>query len=420
MRKQKSIFQNIDWWLVSLYLIMVIAGWLNIFAAVYNEEHRAITDFSQNYGKQMMWIFTSLVIAFIILIIDGKFYDAFSGVIYSISIISMIAVLFFGHTVAGSKSWLRIGDFGIQPAEFAKFATAMMIAKFLSPPGLKKNTWRTRIYAVAIFFIPLLLILLENETGVALVFLSFCIVLYREEIIPGWLLLIGISAAILFVVSLLVPKIILVTSLLILAAIIVLLFRKWKTFFVVAGLVAICIGVVVSVDHVFNHVLEPHQKKRIQVFLGIEEDLKGAGYNVNQSKIAIGSGGLTGKGFLKGTQTKYNFVPEQSTDFIFCTVGEEWGFVGTATVVLLFLALLYRIIFIAERQKSAFARIYGYGVAGVIFFHFMVNIGMTIGLMPVIGIPLPFFSYGGSSLWGFTILLFILIKLDSYRTFVLR
>lgn len=193
-----------------------------------------------------------------------------------------------------------------------------------------------------------------------------------------------------------------------------------ENFFVVAGLVAICIGVVVSVDHVFNHVLEPHQKKRIQVFLGMEDDLKGAGYNVNQSKIAIGSGGLTGKGFLKGTQTKYNFVPEQSTDFIFCTVGEEWGFVGTTTVVLLFLALLYRIIFIAERQKSAFARIYGYGVAGVIFFHFMVNVGMTIGLMPVIGIPLPFFSYGGSSLWGFTILLFILIKLDSYRTFVLR
>jgi len=410
MRKQKSVFQNIDWLLVLLYLVMVIAGWLNIFAAVYNEEHSVITDFSQNYGKQMMWILTSLVIAFFILIIDGKFYDAFAGVIYAISIISMIAVLFFGHTVAGSKSWFRFGDFGIQPAEFAKFATAMMIAKFLSPMGLKKNTWRTRIYAVAIFFIPLLLILLENETGVALVFLSFCIVLYREEIIPGWLLMIGISAAVLFVVSLLVPKMILVTSLLVLAALIVLLFRKWN----------ICIGVVVSVDHVFNHVLEPHQKKRIQVFLGMEEDLKGAGYNVNQSKIAIGSGGLTGKGFLKGTQTKYNFVPEQSTDFIFCTVGEEWGFLGTTTVILLFLALLYRIIFIAERQKSAFARIYGYGVAGVIFFHFMVNVGMTIGLMPVIGIPLPFFSYGGSSLWGFTILLFILIKLDSYRTFVLR
>ncbi len=420
MRKQKSVFQNIDWLLVLLYLVMVIAGWLNIFAAVYNEEHSVITDFSQNYGKQMMWILTSLVIAFFILIIDGKFYDAFAGVIYAISIISMIAVLFFFHTVEGSKSWFRFGDFGIQPAEFAKFATAMMIAKFLSPMGLKKNTWRTRIYAVAIFFIPLLLILLENETGVALVFLSFCIVLYREEIIPGWLLMIGISAAVLFVVSLLVPKMILVTSLLVLAALIVLLFRKWKTFFVVAGLVAICIGVVVSVDHVFNHVLEPHQKKRIQVFLGMEEDLKGAGYNVNQSKIAIGSGGLTGKGFLKGTQTKYNFVPEQSTDFIFCTVGEEWGFLGTTTVILLFLALLYRIIFIAERQKSAFARIYGYGVAGVIFFHFMVNVGMTIGLMPVIGIPLPFFSYGGSSLWGFTILLFILIKLDSYRTFVLR
>jgi rod shape determining protein RodA len=420
MRKQKSIFQNIDWITVFLYVIMIAAGWLNIFAAVYNEDHASITDLSQNYGKQMLWIITSLVLASFILIIDGKFYEAFAGFIYAISILSLIGVLIFGHAVAGSKSWFRFGEFGIQPAEFAKFATAMMLAKFLSPIGLKKNNWSTRIYSFAFFLIPSLLILLENETGVALVFFSFTLVLYREEIIPGWLLLIGILAAVLFILSLLVPKTTLMYAIAGIAGLILLLYRKIKMILPVLGITLLCLGVVYSVDHVFNHVLEPHQKKRIQVFLGMEEDLKGAGYNVNQSKIAIGSGGFSGKGYLKGTQTKYNFVPEQSTDFIFCTVGEEWGFIGTTIVILLFVALLYRIIFIAERQKSVFARIYGYGVASIIFFHFFVNIGMTIGLMPVIGIPLPFFSYGGSSLWGFTILLFILIKLDSYRTFVLR
>ncbi|MBS1765074.1 MAG: rod shape-determining protein RodA [Bacteroidetes bacterium] len=420
MRKQKSIFQNIDWLTILLYLVMVIAGWINIFAAVYNEDHSSISDLTQNYGKQMIWIITSLVLAMFILIIDGKFYEAFSGVIYGLSMISLVAVLVLGHEVAGSKSWFRFGDFGIQPAEFAKFATAMMMARLLSPVGLKKDTWPVRIYAFAVFLLPVILILLENETGVALVFFAFTFVLYREGIIPGWILLLGILATALFIIALLVPKTTLIIILCSLAGIFLLLARKRKFILPVIGVTLVCVGVVFSVNYVFNNVLEAHQKKRIQVLLGMEDDLKGAGYNVNQSKIAIGSGGLLGKGFLKGTQTKYNFVPEQSTDFIFCTVGEEWGFVGTTVVILLFLALLYRIIFIAERQKSAFSRIYGYGVASIIFFHFFVNVGMTIGLMPVIGIPLPFFSYGGSSLWGFTILLFILIKLDSHRTFMLR
>ncbi|HNR49750.1 MAG TPA: rod shape-determining protein RodA [Bacteroidia bacterium] len=420
MRQQKSIFQNIDWLTILLYLVMVIAGWLNIFAAVYNEDHNNITDLTQNYGKQMIWIATSLALALAILIIDGKFYEAFSGVIYGISILSLIAVLIFGHEVAGSKSWFRFGDFGIQPAEFAKFATALMMARLLSPVGLKKDTWPVRLQSFAVFLLPVILILLENETGVALVFFAFTLVLYRENIIPGWILLLGILATALFIISLLVPKTTLMIVLCSLGGLYLFLVQKRKYILPVIGITLIAIGVVFSVDYVFNNVLESHQKKRIQVLLGMEEDLRGAGYNVNQSKIAIGSGGLLGKGFLKGTQTKYNFVPEQSTDFIFCTVGEEWGFVGTTVVILLFLALLYRIVFIAERQKSAFARIYGYGVAAIIFFHFFINIGMTIGLMPVIGIPLPFFSYGGSSLWGFTVLLFILIKLDSHRTFMLR
>jgi rod shape determining protein RodA len=260
---------------------------------------------------------------------------------------------------------------------------------------------------------------LENETGVALVFFDFVFVLYRQGL-SGALLLLGVSVAVLFILSLVIKKTVLLIALGVLAALILFLFRNKKMILPVIGIYIVAAGVVFSVNHVYNHVLEPHQKKRIEVLLGKDTDLKGAGYNVNQSLIAIGSGGLKGKGYLKGTQTKYDFVPEQSTDFIFCTVGEEWGFIGTSTVVLLFLGLLWRIIFIAERQKSHYTRMYGYGVASIIFFHFAVNVGMTIGLAPVIGIPLPFFSYGGSSLWSFTILLFILIKLDSYRTFVLR
>ncbi len=420
MRKQKSAVENIDWITVLLYIVMVIAGWLNIFAAVYNPEYNHITDVSQNYGRQMMFIVASVVLAFVILIIDGKFYEAFANVIYVVSIISLILVLFLGHEVAGSKSWFRFGSFGVQPAEFAKAATALALAKFLSPLGLKPEDTKTRINAFALFLIPVILILLENETGVALVFFAFTLVLYREGIIPGWILFLGLCVALLFILALLIQKPYLLTGLAVLGLLVLFLFRNKKMILPVIGIYLVAVGIIFSEDYVFNNVLEPHQKKRIEVLLGKEQDLKGAGYNVNQSKIAIGSGGLIGKGYLNGTQTKFDFVPEQSTDFIFCTVGEEWGFAGTSVVVLLFLGLLYRIVLIAERQKSVFARIYAYGVASIIFFHFMVNIGMTIGLMPVIGIPLPFFSYGGSSLFGFTILLFILLKLDSYRTFVLR
>ena len=419
MRRQKSIFENLDWLTVILYLLMVIAGWLNIYSAVYNDEHQSIFDLSQKYGKQMIWIITAIVIAAIVLVLDGKFYAAFSYLFYGMSILSLVAVFFLGHDVAGSKSWFRIGEFGIQPAEFAKFATNMALAKYLSTLGIRFSDMRTKLTCFGIILLPMLLILAENETGVALVFFAFSIVLYREGL-SGNLFLLGFAAVTLFILTLLVKKSILLIAVSIVAGLLLLVFRNRKMLVPVIAGFLVCAAVIFSVDYVFMHVLEPHQKKRIEVLLGKETDLKGAGYNVNQSLIAIGSGGLKGKGYLHGTQTKFDFVPEQSTDFIFCTVGEEWGFAGSAAVIGLFLLLLYRIVFIAERQKSQYTRIYAYGVASILFFHMLVNIGMTIGLMPVIGIPLPFFSYGGSSLWSFTVLLFILIKLDSYRMYILR
>lgn len=419
MRKQESIFQNIDWWLVLIYLVLVFMGWINIYASVYNEEHQNITDFSQKYGKQLIWIITSLALALFILIIDGNFYAAFAYPIFGISLISLVAVLFLGTEISGSKSWFRFGELGIQPAEFAKFATNMALAKYLSSLNIKLTDNSTKITSGVIIGLPLILILLENETGVALVFLSFILTLYREGLSGNYLLL-GSIIGVLFLLALLVDKLILISILAAIALALLLIIKKSrKNIFRLVFLFIVASGVIYSVDYAFNH-LEPHQKKRINVFLGKESDLKKAGYNVNQSLIAIGSGGLSGKGFLNGTQTKYDFVPEQSTDFIFCTVGEEWGFIGSLIVVLLFIILLLRIVFIAERQRSSFSRIYAYGVASILFFHFAINMGMTIGLAPVIGIPLPFFSYGGSSLWSFTILLFILIRLDAYRLEILR
>ncbi len=420
MRKQRSIFQNIDWFMVVIYLALLLAGWINIYAAVYNEEHKSILDISQNYGRQMIWIVTSLVLAVFILVIDGKFFETFSYPVYIFTLFMLVAVLLLGREVSGSRSWFEIGAFRIQPAEFAKFATNLALARFLSTVNINMRELRTKIVAGVIILIPILMILLQNDTGSALVFVSFIFVLYREGLSQN-VLIIGFFAALLFVLTLMIEK----TTILIvvgsIAAIGMLLLRKTKRNIITMVLIFMAASsVVFSVDYVFHEVLEPHQRQRINVLLGKETDLKGAGYNVNQSLIAIGSGGLTGKGFLNGTQTRFDFVPEQSTDFIFCTVGEEWGFAGSVFVLGLFLALLYRIIFVAERQKSHFTRIYAYGVASILFMHLMVNIGMTIGLLPVIGIPLPFLSYGGSSLWSFTILLFILVKLDSYRTFILR
>ena len=420
MRKETNIFQNIDWTIVLIYLALVIFGWLNIYAAVYNENHKNIFDITQNYGKQLLWILLSFVLALVILIIDGKFYPAFSYPIYLISTILLVVVMVLAPEVKGAKAWLEFGSFKIQPSEFSKFATNMALAKYLSTLNIRIQDQKTKIFSIALISIPILFILLQNDTGSALVFFSFIFVLYREGL-SGNILLLGFLIALLFILTLLIDKLFLIAILAGIAIIFFMVVRKNRNniIIIVSGLL-IASSFIYSVGYVFDHALEPHQKQRINVLLGKETDLKGAGYNVNQSKIAIGSGGFFGKGFLEGTQTKFAFVPEQSTDFIFCTIGEEWGFVGSLVTITLFIVLIVRIILISERQRSTYSRIYGYGVASIFFFHVMINIGMTLGLAPVIGIPLPFLSYGGSSLWSFTILLFIFIKLDSYRLMILR
>ena len=415
MRQRQNIFQNIDWITVLLYFLLILIGWINIYAAVYNQEHQYIFDLSQNYGKQIIWIGTSAFLALVILIIDAKFFSTFSYVIYLLVIAMLIGVLLFGKEIAGSKSWFQIGSFSLQPAEFAKFATALALAKYLSKMDLNINKFTTKALAVTFIFAPAVLILLQHDTGSAMVFSALILVLYREGL-SGNILLFGLFVALLFILALLINKFILIALLAANAILIFYLYKSLRKKVVwIVGIFLLTAGYVYSVDYAFENILESHQKKRINVLIGKETDIRGAGYNIHQSKIAIGSGGFAGKGFLKGTQTKFDFVPEQSTDFIFCTIGEEWGFVVSFVIIILFLALLSRIVLIAERQRSKFSRIYGYGVASIIFFHFAVNIGMTIGLFPVIGIPLPFISYGGSSLWGFTILLFIFIKQDSAR-----
>jgi rod shape determining protein RodA len=415
LKEQKGIFKFIDRPLVLLYMTLVLMGWISIYAAVYNNEHASILDLSQSYGKQLLWIVTALAIGLMIMLTDAKFFNAFAYPIYIGTILLLVVVLFAGKEIAGSKSWFQIGEFRIQPAEFAKFATNLALAHFLSALDFDGRKRKSQIIPLIILALPALLILLQNDTGSAIVYASLSLVLYRQGM-PGSILLIGLAVAILAVMTLLFNHIVVIVVVgILLIGFVFFIRRTWQNILKVIGIFIVASMFVLSVNYAFEHVLELHQKTRINVLLGKQIDLKGAGYNVNQSKIAIGSGGFWGKGFLKGTQTKFNFVPEQSTDFIFCTVGEEWGFVGSTVVMLLFLALIVRIIMMAERQRSDFSRIYGYGVASILFFHFFVNVGMTIGLMPVIGIPLPFFSYGGSSLWAFTILLFIFIKMDSNR-----
>jgi len=431
-RQSYNPFANIDLFCVLFYFLLVLMGWLNIYAAVYNEEHKNIFDLSQKYGKQLMWIGSALIIAMIILFIDADFYTVFAYVFYGFFLLLCIAVPFLGREVKGSRSWFRFGDFGIQPAEFMKFATNLALAKFLSNANLQVDgirrgvsnffsKYRNTIIALLILGLPLLIIKkLQDETGLAIVFAAFVFMLYREGLSVNFLL-VGFAAAVLFVLALLVDNtylFIIITSVCTLS---LLFIRRSRTnIFLVVLVAMVGCGMVKATSTVYEK-LEAHQKIRIDVLLGRGTiNLKKEGYNVNQAKIAIGSGGLMGKGYLQGTQTKYDFVPEQDTDFIFCTVGEEWGFLGTSVVILLQLTLILRIIMMAERQRSDFSRIYGYGVASVLFFHLAINVGMTIGLAPVIGIPLPFFSYGGSSLWSFTILLFIFIKLDANRLSILR
>lgn len=416
MKHQFKLFKDIDKTVVVLYLVMVLMGWFNIFAAEITENHRNIFDISQSYGKQLLFIITALILGAMVLMIDVKFYPTFSYLIYGIMALVLVGVLFFGTEINASKSWFRIGGFGIQPAEFAKYATALALAKFIGEAKTRNPGWGLRFRAFAIIGFPTLLVLLQNDMGTALVFGSLVFALYRFGYVGSRLLIVGATAVFLFILTLLVNEFIIIGVLAAITLVTAFVIRKKRhELLQLTGLFILLSVYVYSVDYTFENLLQPHQKLRIEVLIDEEVDLRGAGYNLHQSKIAIGSGGLWGKGYLQGTQTKYNFVPEQGTDFIFCTIGEEWGFSGSLVLIGLFLWLLIRLVNMAERQRSAFSRVYGYGVASLLFFHFAVNIGMTIGLVPVIGIPLPFFSYGGSSLWGFTLMLFTFLKLDSRR-----
>ena len=420
MRQERTIVNKIDWVVIAIYLALVIMGWLNIYAAVYDEEmEMGIFNLALNSGKQLIWIATSVLIIIVIMTVDFRFYDSFAFIVYGIVLFMLILVLFAGTKVAGSTSWFAIGGFRVQPSEFAKFATALAVAKYMSKVGFKLTNFNDIFITACIIAIPPLLIIVQGDTGTALVFGAFVIVLYREGLNPT-IIVIGLLAIALFVLTLIFDQTNLIIGVAVLGVLVILIGKKkWQRIVTVAAGMLIVISVIWSVDYFVNEVLKPHQQNRIKALINPEQDPLGYGWNVTQSKIAIGSGGLLGKGYLQGTQTKFDFVPEQSTDFIFCTLGEEQGWIGTTVVIFLFVFLLVRLVFIAERQKEKFARVYGYSVAAIIFIHFMVNVGMTIGLFPVIGIPLPLFSYGGSSLWAFTILIFILLKIDAHRMQVL-
>ena len=419
MRLKRGIFDYVDWWLILLYALLIFVGWINIYAALH-QEGAEILDFSQKYGKQLIWIAVASLIAIIILFFNWQFFEGFAYIIYFLVMLALVGVLLLGVEVNGAKSWYDFGFFRIQPAEFAKFATCMAVAKYLSTLHIKIKDLRTKLIVGAIILAPAGFIILQNDTGSALVYAAFIFVLYRVGL-PANILILLVSATLLFIASILVPKVYLLSALALIAVVFFMVSRKrLREGIIIAGILAITSAFTFSVDYVFDNVLQPHHVTRVKILLGQESDPHGQGYNVHQSMIAIGSGGFSGKGFLDGTQTKFNFVPEQSTDFIFCTIGEEWGFLGSSLIVIIYMSFLFRLLFIAERQRSVFSKLYGYGVASIFFFHIAINIAMTIGLAPVIGIPLPFISYGGSSLWAFTILLFIFINLDSYRLQVLR
>jgi rod shape determining protein RodA len=415
LRDEGNIFKNLDWASVILYTLLVFLGWINIYAAVFNEDQPSILDTTQKYGKQMIWIAGAFLLIVVIMFIDGRIYERFSIPIYIIVVLLLVGVLLFGKEVKGARSWFAFGGFSLQPSEFAKFATSLAIAHVLSLPKIDMKKWLHRFYVLGLIVLPAGLIALQPDMGSALVYAAFILVMYREGV-PGYYLFLAFWLAALFALSLVIPQHWLIGSLVGISLVLIFFLRKNKqAIWLNLAALAMSIIFVFGVDYIFNNVLATHQQSRFKILLGLEEDPSGAGYNTHQSLIAIGSGGFKGKGFLQGTQTKFDFVPEQSTDYIFCTIGEEWGFIGTTVVVVLFIALLFRIVVLAERQKSDFARIYGYCVASIIFVHVAINIAMVIGLAPVIGIPLPFFSYGGSSLWGFTILVFIFLRMDSFR-----
>lgn len=466
-RKIGLTSSGIDYTTVFIYLALVIMGWFSIYAAVYNDDQRSIFDLTQRYGVQLIWIGISVLLAISILLIDARYYHMFAYPLYWVGILIMIGVALFGKEVNGAKSWIGIGAIGIQPVEFMKIFTALALARFMSSFNFNIKQFKALFYVGAIIIMPVMLILLQNDTGSALVFAAFLIILYREGFGKALYLIFGFFALIGVLSFYLNPLMLVLITLVVCiggemlssknlsygvryTAIITLLFivvevsrgilgyqsnatlsiiwsvalslpiltmyamrKNSKTIWFYVALFIAAVSFVFVIDHVFNEVLQTHQQKRILDLLGIENDPQGWGYNSMQSKIAIGSGGVLGKGFLQGTQTRFSFVPEQSTDFIFCTVGEEWGFLGSITVVILFAVLIFRLMKMGERQKEPFARIYCYAVAAILFMHFFINVSMTIGIFPIVGIPLPFFSYGGSSLLAFTVLLFIAIRLDS-------
>ena len=470
MKRNVNIWSGIDKITILLFLILVTMGWFNIYAAVYNEEHAGLLDMSQRYGKQFIWIIASLIIAIFVVIIDNRFYFFFSWFIYGFAMLLLVLVLLVGAKINGARSWFEFGSLSVQPSEFAKFATALALAGYLSTKRQELTKLKMIIPATAVILIPALLTALQPDMGSSIVYFSLFIVLFREGMSP-YIFVSGLLMLILFFLTLLVNNLSLTIALVIIASLLILIAtRKWKmvlsgaAVFILIGAILYLLNYYVfkrfskeiivfislllsgvayayyiytrkafsvliiylfligsilyvnSVDYSFNNLLPAHQKDRIDILLGIKSDPHGTGYNVNQSIISIGSGGLTGKGFLQGTQTKFKFVPKQSSDFIFCTIGEEWGFFGSFVVIGIYMFLLLRLLFLAERQRSVFSRVYGYGVVSILFTHVFINIGMAVGLVPVIGIPLPFFSYGGSSLWGFTILLFIFLRLDASRT----
>jgi len=417
MNNQRGFFFNVDWLMVFIYLALCTVGLFSIHSAMYDPRHPYILDIDTDYGKQFIFVIVSIVLGVFILLLESRFLSALAPVLYALTIILLILVLVIGHRVKGNQAWIALpGGLRLQPAEFAKFATCLLLARYLSGMNIKVTDIKSFAIAAAIIFFPMMLILLQGDAGSTLVFSCLIFVLYREGLSPYFLILEGLFIT-LFVLTLKLNNVVLIIGVLVgLALLIILVFRRNKklVFTVLVG-ASILIAFVFSVKFLYNSVLEPHQKVRIDIVLGIKSDPKGKGYNVHQSIIAIGSGKLWGKGYMRGTQTMYRYVPEQGTDFIFCTVGEEFGFAGSVVVLGLYLLLVLRIIYIAERQRSPFSRIYAYGVGSVIFFHVIINIGMTIGIMPVIGIPLPLISYGGSSLLSFTVMLFTLIKLDSNR-----
>jgi rod shape determining protein RodA len=412
--KNQSVRNNIDWMIVSIYAVLVILGWFNIYSSSLPEKPADFYDFSQFFGKQLFYILLTVPLIILVLSVDGKFYERFSSLIYGIGLLAIAGLFVFGKTVKGQANWYSFGPFGLQPSEFVKAATSLALAKYLSDVQVNLKDLKSQIIGLAIIVIPLLIII-PNDPGSALIFTVLVFVLYREGL-PAWYLWTGFVAIVVFILSLVIkPQYVILIAALVMTLV---YFRTRivdRNVLFNAIILLLIASFTISTSYVFDHVFKQHHRDRFNILLGQKVDMKGIGYNVNQSKIAIGSGGWLGKGFLEGTQTKGGFVPEQHSDYIFTTVGEEWGFVGSLVIIALFVGLIFRIIYLAERQKTKFSRVYGYCAASILFIHFFINISMVLGIFPTVGVPLPMFSYGGSGLWGFTILIFIFVKMDANK-----